>query len=276
MNTTLILNNVPVNCQLGLDLQFFSATPNFKGIKLIPSGIHVLHWTPDSAEESSSLRMAVFFTAADDSVIRMDWNDDTEEFTLLNDSSDLDIMTYSHLLKYPPSDPPFSSLISHLTPSRLSTILPDAPTTLSSITPSSADSLLLPSSTDTDALRFLTFDVRKQPTWPPGTTGRDLTLAALDHTWFLDDLLRRDGTGEYVAVLAEMQLTFVLVTVLANYSAAEQWKRLLELLATCKAAVASHTQIYIDLLDMLHTQFTCIPDLYFTDLLGPSFIRTQL
>lgn len=115
--TTLILNDIPDRCLLGIDIQFFTPTPNFQGTKLIPAGLHTLHWAPpvsfthsdisisrnqeidpnkedelgeaddlpsnQTADEdlgSMNLRMATFFEATEGAVISFRWDDAVEEF----------------------------------------------------------------------------------------------------------------------------------------------------------------------------------------------------
>ncbi|KAK7203765.1 A1 cistron-splicing factor [Myxozyma melibiosi] len=350
--TTLILHNVPDKCLLGIDLQFFTSTLDFNGIKVIPAGVHVLHWSPptpsaatsgilparrirrlpdDEQEEAAvadqtpadddgvplnskfapgetvmsnmNLRMAKFFEAKEGRVIQMAWKDEVEEFVESDqDLSGRDLIDlYSHLLPYPDSTPPYSDLTSLLTPELLSTFLPlsyvESNVPISSITASSADSILLnqaiakasstssssssskrASSTDEDreSFRFLAFDLKRQRTWPEGATGRQITAAALDRSWFLNDLISRERDGNYNAIVAELQLCFLLLVLLANYAAAEQWKRLLDLLCSSQSALYTHASLYLSLLATLEAQFQCVPEVYFTDLLGAQFVRRQL
>ncbi|KAK9324359.1 A1 cistron-splicing factor [Lipomyces orientalis] len=340
--TTLILHNIPEKCLLGIDLHFFTSTAESNGIKLIPDGIHILHWsppapgmtgtgndTPSSSRLTSiddedgndnallnlqlkserqaakdaenivlsnmNLRMAVFFEACDSKILCMTWDDEAEEF--VTSEREVDefalLRLYPHLLPYPQSSPEFADLTSQLNPELLSTYLPLSyrkGVPVSSITASSTDSLLLSQaiskasssskssmlSDDTDSFRFLNFDLKRQRTWREGATGRELTTAALDRSWFLGDLISRERNGDYNAVLAELQLSFILLVLLANYSASEQWRRIVELLCSSKSAVSSRPEFYRKFLTILYAQFECIPEVYFTDLLGFNFVKGQL
>ncbi|KAK9377974.1 A1 cistron-splicing factor [Lipomyces chichibuensis] len=322
--TTLILYNIPDKCLLGIDLQFFTSTADFNGIKLIPDGFHVLHWSsptpgptgienaihtssritnihdeddkgnvllksPSNIERQAvtqsdnivmsnmNLRMAVFFEASEGKTTSMTWDEEAEEFvTSKRDVDDVSLLkVYPHLISYPQSSPRFAALTFLLTPKLLSTYLPESynkAVPVSSITASSTDSLLLSqaiskassssnrstSLADTDSFRFLNFDLKRQRTWREGAVGRELTTAALDRSWFLGDLVSRERNGDYNSVLAELQFCFVLLVLLANYSAAEQWKRIVELLCTCKSAVSSQPELYQKLLDTLYAQFQLI------------------
>ncbi|KAK9483273.1 A1 cistron-splicing factor [Lipomyces starkeyi] len=316
--TTLILYNIPDKCLLGIDLQFFTSTADFNGIKLIPDGVHVLHWSsptpgptgkenaiPTSSKitnnhdeddsdngllksqavresdnivmSNMNLRMAVFFEASEGKTTSMTWDEEAEEFvTSKRDVDDVSLQKlYPHLISYPQSSPEFAALTFLLSPKLLSTYLPESynkAVPVSSITASSTDSLLLSQAIlkassssnrstpldDSDSFRFLNFDLKRQRTWREGAVGRELTTAALDRSWFLGDLVSRERNGDYNAVLAELQLCFVLLVLLANYSAAEQWKRIVELLCTCKSAVSSQPELYRKFLDTLYAQFQFI------------------
>ncbi|KAJ6002437.1 hypothetical protein N7451_004984 [Penicillium sp. IBT 35674x] len=96
---------------------------------------------------------------------------------------------------------------------------------------------------------FLPIDLKH--TWREGAIGRERTEAAQDRSWALGDLMDRFSrykhpvTGEIVSdrelgeahVLGELQFTFLMVLTMMNYSCLQQWKRLLELVLTSRAAI---------------------------------------
>ncbi|KAJ5635025.1 uncharacterized protein N7484_008338 [Penicillium longicatenatum] len=96
---------------------------------------------------------------------------------------------------------------------------------------------------------FLPVDLKN--TWREGAIGRERTEAAQDRSWALGDLIDRfskykhPGTGEILSdeelgeahVLGELQFTFLMVLTMMNYSCLQQWKRLLELVLTSRAAI---------------------------------------
>ncbi|KAL1861966.1 hypothetical protein Plec18170_000790 [Paecilomyces lecythidis] len=106
-------------------------------------------------------------------------------------------------------------------------------------------------------LRFLPVDLKR--TWREGAVGRERTEAAQDRSWALGDMVRRvsqDGdeqTGER-QILGELQFTFLMVLTLMNYSCLEQWKRLLGLIFTCRAAVPARESFFTDVLRLLRLQ----------------------
>ncbi|KAL2004413.1 hypothetical protein VTN02DRAFT_24 [Thermoascus thermophilus] len=107
-------------------------------------------------------------------------------------------------------------------------------------------------------LRFLPVDLKR--TWREGAIGRERTEAARDRSWALGDLIRRfsvssadERTGE-AQVLGELQFTFLMVLTMMNFSCLEQWKRLLSLILTCRAAIKDKEMFFRNVLRLLRLQ----------------------
>ncbi|OMP81837.1 hypothetical protein BK809_0006146 [Diplodia seriata] len=96
--------------------------------------------------------------------------------------------------------------------------------------------------------------VNLKMTWGEGVTGRERTEAAQDRSWALGELVERVCGGREEEVLGELQFTFLMVLTLNNNSCLEQWKRLLELLTTCKKAVVQRPGFYCRFLRLLRLQ----------------------
>ncbi|PGH16645.1 hypothetical protein AJ80_05147 [Polytolypa hystricis UAMH7299] len=118
-------------------------------------------------------------------------------------------------------------------------------------------------------LRFLPIDLKR--TWREGAVGRERTEAAQDRSWALGDIIRRyhdvdpkenggsttaedDETRGEAHVLGEMQFTFLMVLTLMNFSCLEQWKRLLGLILTCRAAIGARRGFFVKVLRLLKLQ----------------------
>lgn len=108
-------------------------------------------------------------------------------------------------------------------------------------------------------LRFLPLDLKR--TWPDGAIGRERTVAAQDRSWALGNFIEqltgsaagKDRAGE-AQILGELQFTFLMVLTLMNYSCLQQWKRLLSLTLTCRAAIKSREGFFADVLRLLMLQ----------------------
>jgi hypothetical protein len=54
--STLILLDVPPTTEIGIDVQSWRSGAEFKGIKMIPSGLHFIYWSPVSKEGATGPR----------------------------------------------------------------------------------------------------------------------------------------------------------------------------------------------------------------------------
>ncbi|GKZ16927.1 hypothetical protein AbraIFM66951_010644 [Aspergillus brasiliensis] len=106
---------------------------------------------------------------------------------------------------------------------------------------------------------FLPVDLKR--TWREGAIGRERTEAAQDRSWALGDLIHRvsedvggdEKVGE-AQVLGELQFAFLMILTLMNYSCLQQWKRLLELILTCRTAIRDREALVAGVLRLLLLQ----------------------
>ncbi|KAJ5882049.1 A1 cistron-splicing factor AAR2 [Penicillium soppii] len=101
---------------------------------------------------------------------------------------------------------------------------------------------------------FVPIDLKR--TWREGAVGRERTEAAQDRSWALGDLIDRyagEASGEN-QLLGELQFTFLMVLTMMNYSCLQQWKRLLELVLTSRAAIVDREEFVSEALQILSLQ----------------------
>ncbi|THC88649.1 hypothetical protein EYZ11_011906 [Aspergillus tanneri] len=102
-------------------------------------------------------------------------------------------------------------------------------------------------------------------TWREGAIGRERTEAAQDRSWALGELVHQASTSQdslreaterigETQVLGELQFTFLMILTLMNYSCLQQWKRLLELILTCRIAIKERELFMRDVLRLLLLQ----------------------
>jgi A1 cistron-splicing factor AAR2 len=109
-------------------------------------------------------------------------------------------------------------------------------------------------------LNFIPIDLKR--TWREGAIGRERTESALDTSWYLSHLMdsvsangdRKLGAAH---VLGELQVCFVAVLTLANWSCLQQWKRVLGLLLGCRRAVGEIEGYFVEVLRVLRLQMEC-------------------
>ncbi|ANB11309.1 hypothetical protein AWJ20_4113 [Sugiyamaella lignohabitans] len=119
---------------------------------------------------------------------------------------------------------------------------------------------------NTEELKFTELDLRK--TWKTGATGRDVTLNSFDKSWYLNNTVKVFGD-----LLGELQLSYVLMVIFANFSGAQQWKKITELVLRCRSDVAVHPQRYIEFFNIVYHQIKACPVEYIDEFLEKSFLQ---
>lgn len=110
---------------------------------------------------------------------------------------------------------------------------------------------------------FLPVDLKR--TWREGAIGRERTEAAQDRSWALGELIlmySSSVTGEITVdertgesqLLGELQFTFLMVLTMMNFSCLQQWKRLLELILTCRRAIVDREEFMSEVVRLLLRQ----------------------
>lgn len=116
-------------------------------------------------------------------------------------------------------------------------------------------------------LGFMAFDLKQ--TWPEGAIGRERTQAARDRSWLLSDLIITaarqcgyDGNESFgeQQILGELQFAFLMVLTLMNFSCLEQWKRLLEMIFSCRDAIVSREEFFVQVSRLLLLQLQHVND----------------
>lgn len=287
-STTLLFLDFPPKTFLGIDLLSFNTSPNFHGIKEVPPGIHFVYSGTDAF---LSIRHGLWLNLTTPlSIFR--WNPEEETFFFAPPSNELtqqaastlpsrNLVDYGALVDATQSQSAFQSqtlsdwplLTSHISLKTLTRIFPSTASTfaISSISSCPADSSHehIPGLSRSDVtstfdslhespLNFLPINLKQ--TWPADAVGRDRTDAARDRSWYLSHLMegllpaphaRGKAAGE---IVGEVQLCFVMVLTLGNYSCLEQWKRVLGVVLTCRRAVGEVEGFFVEVLRILRLQ----------------------
>ena len=110
-----------------------------------------------------------------------------------------------------------------------------------------------------------------------GTSVAAMTAMGLDKTRLLDRLRREYYGGSYVALLGELQLSFVLFLLLHSYPALEAWKTLLSTCAACETLFHHDSNFTCALLRLIHSQLSFVPeDIFEAELSEQNFLQRVL
>lgn len=281
---TVLLLNLPPNALGGIDLLSFSTTPRFQGVKNLPAGFHFVF---TGSTSTLSVRHGAWFqvksnkTSDSPPLFIKKWDsasetllDEQDETARLRQRANLGSIWREGLTPYRQSTSKnnntidqeetddFPQLTANITPALLTRITGATPDHWALTSASSAQRDLddIPGLTSAESriqpekeLVFLPIDLKQ--TWRPGATGRERTDAAQDRSWALGDLVEHVCTdGNVLEVLGELQFCFLMVLTLNNWSCLEQWKRILTLLFTSKAAVLTHSDLFVRTIATLRLQ----------------------
>ncbi|GAA5912724.1 hypothetical protein JCM6882_005772 [Rhodosporidiobolus microsporus] len=87
-----------------------------------------------------------------------------------------------------------------------------------------------------DLLEFVSFDVKRS--WPTGAVGAELSRWSKDKSWQLSEVVRNQLDDDPKEILAELQLSFLLFTLLHNFSSLSVYKSLFSLV--CRSTTLAH------------------------------------
>ena len=150
---------------------------------------------------------------------------------------------------------------------------------ISSISSASQDVDRIPgltsSQTDLEGEGYLSFSsVDLKRTWRDGAVGSERTDAARDKSWYLGHLIQQVITAGKIGVdngdhsdnkgktrkagamqlLGELQICFLMVLTLSNWSCLQQWKRLIGVLLGCRTALSEIEGFFVAALQVLSIQ----------------------
>ena len=80
----ILLINSPEGISIGLDNQEWQVTPKFKGFKLVPPGMHYLHYT--LSEEKHMFRVGMCLWIVPGQIVVKEWNKEADTFIDMADA----------------------------------------------------------------------------------------------------------------------------------------------------------------------------------------------
>ncbi|KAI9356889.1 A1 cistron-splicing factor [Pilaira anomala] len=274
----------PPNLEFGIDYNAWGIGPLFKGVKLIPPGLHFIYFSTTSKEGVQGIRTGFFHFFESKEILVREWNPAIED---LRDETELDpaqverlrsnIREFDRNMGPYPLDPPiyyqrWKKLTGYITPGLVRRILPNngkvshlpdkSPDHDSNI----KDKRLGKAIEREEGMEFTRFDLRKS--FPPGASGDEVTRYSLDKSWLVKHLLKEAYNNNYKTMLGEMQLSFVCLLMAQNFSGFNQWKQLVQLLCSCPQLIEEKPDMFVEFMDVLEFQLDECPDDFFRDILS--------
>lgn len=316
LSTIVLLNVPPLTC-IGLDLFSFTTTAKVStssiplvGIKYIPNGPHILHWTPSSTskrEDSFSLsnlsdpiRTSTFLYIDHATILVLKWNEQAESLIKLSDPSEHRGLESAVLLgefdqllgPYPKSEVAkwvkISShisnyLIEHL--KEYDTLLPHhLPYSVSDKFENGYESkidqnhnLNKPQILQRSSHYTVIPSVQVTPDLQPSEITNLYHDKSKQLQLTLDTMPHQPGGDSITNLLGEFQYAFLSFYIGHDYEAYEQWKRLTLLFSQCDDAIEKLPNLFDQFTTILLNQLLYVPSDFFIDpLSSDNFLRHAL
>ncbi|XP_051517490.1 protein AAR2 homolog [Myxocyprinus asiaticus] len=307
---TLVLLGVPEGTELGLDYKTWTLGPRFRGVKMIPPGLHFLHYcsaNTNGACGEIGPKTGLFLTLKPREVIVAHWNVREEDLDFSQNPDEVEHMRanlqeldaylgpypYDTLRKWVSlTDRLNQEVASALQPlsgrvCAFSDVIPEVQLTH---TKDRAEQNLprndrecqnmkegldrLPRMKLREGTELRFSNIPKQA-YPPGATPAQITQYSMDLSYSLNCVLESHYKEQPLNVLGELQFAFVCFLIGNVYEAFEHWKTLLALLCRSEDAMRERKDLYLGLIAVLYHQLGEIPPDFFVDIVSQNNFLTS-
>jgi len=280
----LLIQDLPVGTEIGIDMKSWDIGPKFLGIKMIPPGLHFVYYSPKNVRDGSlAPRRGFFHHFESKQVVVKKYDKVTEE--LISKVDEEEIKRVSDNLKHIDSNLgpyPFESwkkwvsLSSRINNASLKRLLPKMDPTISSSTEIlESDGIKGLDDTSKDLGLCINFTIMSKTKHPPNCTPNELTKYNLDSSYQLGLFLDQHENIE--EVLVELQFSFLCFLVGQNYESFCHWKRIVDMLCGCFESLLKYPQLFINFISDMHFQMQEVPEDFFVDIISSNnFLVTSL
>jgi len=309
-----LLLDFPEGSEFGIDNYSWTVGPNFKGIKMIPPGIHFIYYSSVSSDhKDTSPRSGFFYNFSSKEVVARKWNKQMEDVDpteiseehinqFRENKKDLD----KFLGPYPYDRyKHWVSLSSHITASTMATLQPDcgyiyavaqfqsegstSETRKAKVMEMDTDDVSADTTVSTEMATpqlpdlltvegtSIKFSSVPRQRFPIGASPAEITKYSMDSSHALRVLLDQRYSHNINGILGEVEFAFICFLIGQNYDSFEQWKKLVHLLCTSEEAIVQNPSTYLLFITSLHFQIREIPSDFFVDIVSSNnFLTTTL
>jgi len=305
---TFVLLDMPPGTEFGIDMNSWNTGERFKGVKMIPPGIHFVYYSSVNLKDRAvAPRTGFFVNFSRGELVARKWDPSVEDVVDTVSAEDMDRMKadIKNLDKYLGVYPYNSwkkwvSLTNRISPATLVRLEPFAQKICSApelISDPRSEEERGDKEEDPRLPKMYPkpgTEIRYTPLWkqafPTGSTPGEISKYSMDSSHQLGQfiaslsLLYGDQVSSSMSdhshteeVLAELQFSFLCFLVGRNYDSFERWKRLVIILCNCDEALAKHSQLFLNFISDLYFQMREVPNDFFVDIVtSNNFLVTSL
>ncbi|XP_059490415.1 protein AAR2 homolog [Neocloeon triangulifer] len=283
---TLAFLDVPEGTEFGMDMKTWVVDYNFKGMKMIPPGVHYISYSARNKHGDVSPRVGFFHNFKKSEILVRKWDTKEEDISLEN-ATEEDISRIRsnllHLDKYLAPYPfetyrDWIKLSDGISDEVLARLSPEkglvrSALELESIPESSQkrrrtldkEEALLPQLTPKAGTALRVTEVPEFK-WPEGASAAEITKHSLDSSFALEKIISSHKNPlDYVG---EMQICYICFLVGHSLEAFEQWKALLLLLCSSEDALSRQRAVFSRFLTVMSTHLDQIPEDFMVDVVA--------
>jgi A1 cistron-splicing factor AAR2 len=299
----LVIDDMQINTEFGIDYKCWRTCENFRGVKMIPPGIHFVYYSCTDKHGNVGMRNGFFHEFKLNEIVIKKWNKQTETL----ESLELTQEQAEHfqarkremdkfLGAYPYEEyKQWLSLTNFLTGQILQGCVPKSGFITSEacligqeFVPSKTDNaqsgrrnlFQIPQSLSEAESKLPEMKENEEMTirftkissdYLKGSKPSEITQHSLDLSYKLELFLQAQqqkigGQAKSENILGELQFAFVCFLVGNVYDAFEQWKFLLNLLCNSANSIEKYAQVYVNLIGVVYFQLSQMPVDFFTDI----------
>ncbi|KAK3236456.1 hypothetical protein CYMTET_50086 [Cymbomonas tetramitiformis] len=288
---------VPAAVEFGCDTAVWEVGPNFKGLKMIPPGIHLAIYGA-----GHGTRYGEYINVKPGDVLIRVWDPKQEEFAAGSGLTEDEAERYvagvhrqdfdGQMGPYPPSvEKAWADISNYITTEILARC---------GISPgvriAAGDPEAVEPGEDTgagkgdlqtrfpDSARVCRFTplwpegrTRERGRRPEGKTAAEITEYNMDASKRLSEIVAQKCGGDWKLLVGELQVAFVLFLMLHSYSALLNWKELVHLVCFAESALTEVPELFSKFIVILQSQLQLVPQDFFVDeLASDNFLRPCL
>lgn len=267
---TLVLSSIESlgkDAVIGIDTQFFTVNTLLRGIKLVPAGIHLFHFS-NSINDGTSVRFGWWFECKESDIFCVDWSEDKCSFkpqaTVPPELGDM----YQHMVGYPEDPIVWHRLTNYIDTEAIEEYTPGQEIPVTTATPLNEENMLLLDillsrdphqkiEPDSEQLRYTIIDHKSSGVGSNAQVSQ-VTESARDRSWYLRKLFGHD----LEILLAELQLCFVHFVVLGNLCSCTQWLSLMKLILMSSSFLSENQKFGEQAVSVIIAQLQKLPPDY--------------
>lgn len=305
---TIVIFGVPEGTEFGIDSNSWQVGPRFKGVKMVPPGVHFIHYSAKrlGASAETGPRSGIFFYLEQKEIRLLNWDPREEEMVAASQEEAEHLR--EQLTSLDPSLGPYPyeslrrwvSLTNHISKEAMLKLQPVCGTICSfpevlpmeemTHTEDRAKHNLprydtvcqnykegmsrLPQMKQKEGTE-IRFSQLPEKMYPKNATPAEITQHSIDLSYALGQLIDINYQGNPLAILAELQFSFVCFLLGNVYEGFEQWKNLLNLLCRAETFSLQHPDLYNEVISVLYHQLAQVPTDFFIDIVSQNNFLTS-